>query len=71
MPPATVATAIPPGLTLEAAQAAAIYPAAAIEQDQEQTAPLRARAARKERDAKPGGRIRIPARSLLVLQRRY
>ena len=33
--------------------------------------PLRARAARKERDAKPGGRIRIPARSLLVLQRRY
>jgi glycogen operon protein len=27
--------------------------------------------ARKERDAKPGGRLRIPARSLLVLQRRY
>jgi glycogen operon protein len=33
--------------------------------------PLRARAARKQRDAKPGGRLRIPARSLLVLQRRY
>ena len=33
--------------------------------------PLRARAARKERDAKPGGRLRIPARSLLVLQRRF
>ncbi|HEX5810519.1 MAG TPA: glycogen debranching protein GlgX [Pseudonocardia sp.] len=33
--------------------------------------PLRARATRKERDAKPGGRLRIPARSLLVLQRRY
>ena len=35
------------------------------------TDPLRARAARKERDAKPGGRLRIPARSLLVMQRRY
>ncbi len=33
--------------------------------------PLRARATRKERDAKPGGRLRIPARSLLVLQRRF
>ena len=33
--------------------------------------PLRARAIRKERDAKPGGRLRIPARSLLVLQRRF
>ena len=32
---------------------------------------LRARATRKERDAKPGGRLRIPARSLLVLQRRF
>ena len=33
--------------------------------------PLRARATRKEREAKPGGRLRIPARSLLVLQRRF
>src|SRR5690349_10075252 len=33
--------------------------------------PLRARAARKEREAKPGGRLRIPARSLLVMQRRF
>jgi isoamylase len=33
--------------------------------------PLRARSARKERDAKPGGKVRIPARSLLVLQRRF
>ena len=33
--------------------------------------PLRARAARKQRDAKPGGRLRTPARSLLVLQRSY
>jgi isoamylase len=32
--------------------------------------PLRARAARKERDAKPGGRLRISARSLLALQSR-
>ena len=33
--------------------------------------PLLARAARKEREAKPGGRLRILSRSLLVMQRRY
>ncbi|WP_219419970.1 glycogen debranching protein GlgX [Pseudonocardia nigra] len=33
--------------------------------------PLRARARRRQRDAKPGGRLRITARSLLVLRKSY
>jgi glycogen operon protein len=33
--------------------------------------PLRARARRRERDAKTGGRLRITARSLMVLRKRY
>jgi glycogen operon protein len=33
--------------------------------------PLKARAARRGRDAKPGGRLRIVARSLLVLRKRF
>jgi isoamylase len=33
--------------------------------------PLRARARRRERDAKPGGRLRITARSLMVLRKCY
>ena len=33
--------------------------------------PLRARARRRKRDAKPGGRLRITARSLMVLRRHF
>ena len=33
--------------------------------------PLRARARWRERDAKPGGRLRITARSLMVLRKHY
>jgi glycogen operon protein len=33
--------------------------------------PLKARAARRSRDAKPGGRLRITSRSLLVLRKRF
>jgi glycogen operon protein len=33
--------------------------------------PLKARAARRSRDAKPGGRLRITPRSLLVLRKRF
>jgi glycogen operon protein len=33
--------------------------------------PLLARARRRSRDAVPGGRLRVPARSMMVLQRRF